>query len=136
MPPKMSTVVMHLTPPAVPKLVVVTKYLAPSAVQPKKRGSIPGKKRGPYKKNKVEKMKIFQISIERRRQERGRLRLTVSDKLNEFEQQLIAMQLKSDNLLQFNKIKSKRKTELNRLRVQKRRKERTKEKISYSVSRA
>ena len=98
----------------------------------KKRGSKPGEKRGPYKKKKknvIFQMKLCQISIQRSRQERDRLRLTVSDKLNEFEQQLIAMQLTSDNLLQFNKIKSKRKTELNTLRVQKRRKGRTKEKI-------
>jgi len=95
----------------------------------KKRGSKLGEKRGPYKKNATVQMKLFQISIQRSRQERDRLRLTVSDKLNDFEQQLIAMQLTSNNLFQFNKIKSKRKTELNRLRVQKRRKERTKEKI-------
>ena len=75
-------------------------------------------------------MKLCQISIQRSRQERDRLRLTVSDKLNEFEQQLIAMQLTSDNLLQFNKIKLKRKTELSRLRNQKSRKGRTKEKIT------
>ena len=95
----------------------------------KKRGSKLGEKRGPYKKNATVQMKLFQISIQRSRQERDRLRLTVSDKLNDFEQQLIAMQLTSNNLFQFNKIKSKRKTELNRLLVQKRRKERTKEKI-------
>ena len=97
----------------------------------KKRGSKPGEKRGPYKKkNATIKMNLFQISIQRSRQDRDRLRLTVSDKLNEFEQQLIAMQLTSDNLLQFNEIKLKRKTELSRLRNQKSRKGRTKEKIT------
>ena len=97
----------------------------------KKRGSKLGEKRGPYKKkNATIQMKLSQKSIQRSRQERDRLRLTVSDKLNEFEQQLIAMQLTSDNLLQFNKIKLKRKTELSRLRNQKSRKGRTKEKIT------
>ena len=95
----------------------------------KKRGSKLGEKRGPYKKNATVQMKLFQISIQRSRQERDRLRLTVSDKLNDFEQQLIAMQLTSNNLFQFNKIKSKRNRELIRLRVQKSRNGRTKEKI-------
>ena len=98
-----------------------------------KRGSKPGEKRGPYKKKKknvIFQMKLCQISIQRSRQERDCLRLTVSDKVNDFEQQLIAMQLTSDNLLQFNKIKLKRKTELSRLRNQKSRKGRTKEKIT------
>ena len=97
----------------------------------KKRGSKPGEKRGPYKKKKknvIFQMKLCQISIQRSRQERDRLRLTVSDKVNDFEQQLIAMQPTSDNLLPFNEIKSKRKAELNRLRNQKSRQGRTKEK--------
>ena len=101
----------------------------------KKRGSKLGIKRGPYKKKPykknatVEKMKLSQISIERRRLERGCLRMTVSDKLKELEQILIAMPPTSDNLLQFNIIKSKRKTELIRLRKEKSRKGRTMEKI-------
>ena len=97
----------------------------------KKRGSKPGEKRGPYKKKKknvIFQMKLCQISIQRSRQERDCLRLTVSDKVNDFEQQLIAMQPTSDNLLPFNEIKSKRKAELNRLRNQKSRQGRTKEK--------
>ena len=72
-------------------------------------------------------MKLSQKSIQR---SRDSLRLTVSDKLNELEQELIGMQPTSDNLLQFNEIKSKRKTELTRLSVQKSRKGRTKEKIT------
>ena len=100
----------------------------------KKRGSKLGKKRGPYKKNPYKKnvtiqMKSFQKSIQKSRQEGDRLRLTVSDKVNEWEQELIGMQPTSDNLLQFNKIKLKRNRELIRLRVQKSRKGRTKEKI-------
>ena len=100
----------------------------------KKRGSKLGKKRGPYKKNPYKKnvtiqMKSFQKSIQKSRQEGDRLRLTVSDKVNEWEQELIGMQPTSDNLLQFNKIKLKRNRELIRLRVQKSRNGRTKEKI-------